>query len=263
MIGKIIEYSAQNRFVICLGVAFFTAWGGWALLHTPLDAIPDLSDVQVIVYTEWEGRNPALIEEQITYPIVSQMLSAPRIKVVRGFSFFGYSFVYMIFEDGTDMYWARSRVLEYMAGALRRLPQGVVPVLGPDATGVGWVYQYALVDRSGKRSLAELRTLQDWYVRYWLKAVPGVADVASLGGFEKQYQIQLDPTKLLAYNLSNVQRRPLGREPERALLHADLATGALLAEDVPRIRHRGHDGPARRVATPVEDERAGRIQAGA
>jgi len=202
MIGKIIEYSAQNRFVICLGVAFFTAWGGWALLHTPLDAIPDLSDVQVIVYTEWEGRNPALIEEQITYPIVSQMLSAPRIKVVRGFSFFGYSFVYMIFEDGTDMYWARSRVLEYMAGALRRLPQGVVPVLGPDATGVGWVYQYALVDRSGKRSLAELRTLQDWYVRYWLKAVPGVADVASLGGFEKQYQIQLDPTKLLAYNLS-------------------------------------------------------------
>lgn len=202
MIGKIIEYSAQNRFVICLGVAFFTAWGGWALLHTPLDAIPDLSDVQVIVYTEWEGRNPALIEEQITYPIVSQMLSAPRIKVVRGFSFFGYSFVYMIFEDGTDMYWARSRVLEYMAGALRRLPQGVVPVLGPDTCRVGWVYQYALVDRSGKRSLAELRTLQDWYVRYWLKAVPGVADVASLGGFEKQYQIQLDPTKLLAYNLS-------------------------------------------------------------
>ncbi|MBA5868925.1 MAG: CusA/CzcA family heavy metal efflux RND transporter [Nitrospira sp. CR2.1] len=202
MIGKIIEYSAQNRFVIGLGIAFFTAWGGWALLHTPLDAIPDLSDVQVIVYTEWEGRNPALIEEQITYPIVSQMLSAPRVKVVRGVSFFGYSFVYIIFEDGTDMYWARSRVLEYMAGALRRLPQGVVPVLGPDATGVGWVYQYALVDRSGQRSLAELRTLQDWYVRYWLKAVPGVADVASLGGFEKQYQVQLDPTKLLAYNLS-------------------------------------------------------------
>lgn len=202
MIGKIIEYSAQNRFVIGLGIAFFTAWGGWALLHTPLDAIPDLSDVQVIVYTEWEGRNPTLIEEQITYPIVSQMLSAPRVKVVRGVSFFGYSFVYIIFEDGTDMYWARSRVLEYMAGALRRLPQGVVPVLGPDATGVGWVYQYALVDRSGQRSLAELRTLQDWYVRYWLKAVPGVADVASLGGFEKQYQVQLDPTKLLAYNLS-------------------------------------------------------------
>jgi Cu(I)/Ag(I) efflux system membrane protein CusA/SilA len=202
MIGKIIEYSAQNRFVIGLGIAFFTAWGGWALLQTPLDAIPDLSDVQVIVYTEWEGRNPTLIEEQITYPIVSQMLSAPRVKVVRGVSFFGYSFVYIIFEDGTDMYWARSRVLEYMAGALRRLPQGVVPVLGPDATGVGWVYQYALVDRSGQRSLAELRTLQDWYVRYWLKAVPGVADVASLGGFEKQYQVQLDPTKLLAYNLS-------------------------------------------------------------
>jgi Cu(I)/Ag(I) efflux system membrane protein CusA/SilA len=172
------------------------------MFRTPLDAIPDLSDVQVIVYTEWDGRNPTLIEEQITYPIVTQMLSAPKVQVVRGFSFFGYSFVYIIFEDGTDIYWARSRVLEYMSGALRRLPAGVVPVLGPDATGVGWVYQYALVDRTGRRSLSELRTLQDWYVRYWLKAVPGVADVASLGGFEKQYQVHLDPTKLLAYNLS-------------------------------------------------------------
>lgn len=202
MIANIIEYSIKNRVIVFLGVVMFSAWGAWAVLHTPLDAIPDLSDVQVIVYTEWDGRNPTLIEEQITYPIVTEMLSAPKVRVVRGVSFFGYSFVYIIFEDGTDIYWARSRVLEYMAGALKRLPAGVVPVLGPDATGVGWVYEYALVDRTGTKSLSELRTLQDWYVRYWLKAVPGVADVASLGGFEKQYQIHVDPNKLLAYNLS-------------------------------------------------------------
>jgi Cu(I)/Ag(I) efflux system membrane protein CusA/SilA len=202
MIEKIIEYSAKNRFIVFLGIGFFAAWGVWALLRTPLDAIPDLSDVQVIVYTEWEGRNPTLIEDQVTYPLVTQMLSAPRVTVVRGFSFFGYSFVYILFEEGTDIYWARSRVLEYLAGAVKRLPAGVVPELGPDATGVGWVYEYALVDRTGKHSLAELRTLQDWYVRYWLKAVPGVSDVAGLGGFQKQYQVHLDPTKLLAYKLS-------------------------------------------------------------
>jgi len=174
----------------------------WALLRTPLDAIPDLSDVQVIIYTEWEGRNPTLIEDQVTYPLVTQMLSAPKVTAVRGLSFFGYSFVYILFEEGTDIYWARSRVLEYLAGAVKRLPAGVVPELGPDATGVGWVYEYALVDRTGKHSLAELRTLQDWSMRYWLKAVPGVSDVASLGGFQKQYQVHLDPTKLLAYKLS-------------------------------------------------------------
>jgi Cu(I)/Ag(I) efflux system membrane protein CusA/SilA len=202
MIEKIIEYSAKNRFIVFLGVLFFAAWGIWALMRTPLDAIPDLSDVQVIIYTEWEGRNPTLIEDQVTYPLVTQMLSAPRVTVVRGFSFFGYSFVYILFEEGTDIYWARSRVLEYLAGAVKRLPAGVVPELGPDATGVGWVYEYALVDRTGKHSLAELRTLQDWYVRYWLKAVPGVSDVAGLGGFQKQYQVHLDPTKLLAYKLS-------------------------------------------------------------
>ncbi|WP_333875499.1 efflux RND transporter permease subunit [Methylobacter sp.] len=202
MIEKIIEYSSKNRFLVFLGVAFFAAWGVWALLRTPLDAIPDLSDVQVIIYTEWEGRNPTLIEDQVTYPLVTQMLSAPKVTAVRGLSFFGYSFVYILFEEGTDIYWARSRVLEYLAGAVKRLPAGVVPELGPDATGVGWVYEYALVDRTGKHSLAELRTLQDWSMRYWLKAVPGVSDVASLGGFQKQYQVHLDPTKLLAYKLS-------------------------------------------------------------
>lgn len=202
MIERIIEYSARNRFLVFLAVVFLAGWGLWALSRTPLDAIPDLSDIQVIVYTEWEGRNPTLIEDQVTYPLVTQMLSAPRVTAVRGFSFFGYSFVYILFEEGTDIYWARSRVLEYLAGAVKRLPAGVAPELGPDATGVGWVYEYALVDRTGKHSLAELRTLQDWYLRYWLKAVPGVADVAGLGGFQKQYQVHLDPTKLLAYKLS-------------------------------------------------------------
>ncbi|MFQ5694935.1 MAG: efflux RND transporter permease subunit, partial [Terriglobia bacterium] len=167
----------------------------------PLDAIPDLSDVQVIVFAEWKGRSPDLVEDQVTYPIVISLLSAPRVKVVRGYSFFGLSFVYVIFEDGTDIYWARSRVLEYMQGVVGNLPEGVTPTLGPDATGVGWAFEYALVDRSGRHDLAQLRTLQDWYVRYWLASVPGVSEVASVGGFVKQYQVDLDPNSLLAYNL--------------------------------------------------------------
>ena len=201
MIERIIAWSAKNGFLVVLAVLFLTGWGGWALVHTPLDAIPDLSDVQVIVYTEWEGRSPDLIEDQITYPIITSMLGAPRIKSVRGQSFLGVSFVYIIFDDGTDIYWARSRVVEYMQGLSGKLPEGIAPRLGPDATGVGWVFEYALVDESGRHDLAELRSFQDWHLRYWLQSVPGVAEVASIGGFVKQYQVQVDPNKLLGYHL--------------------------------------------------------------
>jgi Cu(I)/Ag(I) efflux system membrane protein CusA/SilA len=201
MIARVIEYSAKNPFMILLGVFFLSAWGYWAVTQTPLDAIPDLSDVQVILYTEWPGRSPNLIEDQITYPIVTSMLGAPKVKYVRGASDFGFSYVYVIFQDGTDIYWARSRVLEYMSKIAGRLPEGVNPILGPDATGVGWVFQYALVDETGKHDLAELRSYQDWYLRYQLQAVPGVAEVASVGGFVKQYQVNVDPNKLLAYNI--------------------------------------------------------------
>ncbi len=201
MIEKIIEYCARNRFLTLTLVGFFALWGLWTMRETPLDAIPDLSDVQVIVFTEWQGRSPDLVEDQITYPIVTTMIAAPKVKFVRGQSFFGLSFVYIIFEDGTDMYWARSRVLEYLNEVSGDLPEGVTPTLGPDATGVGWVYEYALVDKTGKHDLSELRSFQDWYLRYWLESVPGVAEVASVGGFVKQYQIRLDPNKLLAYGI--------------------------------------------------------------
>ncbi len=202
MIDKIIEYSARNRFFTITVVAFLALWGYWSMKNTPLDAIPDLSDVQVIVYTDWDGRSPDLIEDQITYPIVTTMISAPRVKFVRGQSMFGTSFVYIIFEDGTDIYWARSRVLEYLNEVRNKLPEGVSPTLGPDATGVGWVFEYALVDESGKHDLAELRSFQDWYLRYWLESVPGVAEVASVGGFVKQYQVEIDPNKLSAYGIT-------------------------------------------------------------
>ncbi len=202
MIEKTIEYFSRNRFVVFLIVGFLTVWGIWALKRVPLDAIPDLSDVQVIVFTEWPGRSPDLVEDQITYPIVTTLLSAPKVTVVRGTSMFGFSFVYVLFEDGTDIYWARTRVLEYMSGIRGRLPEGVTPVIGPDATGVGWVFQYALVDETGKHNLAELRSFNDWYLRYWLRSVPGVAEVESIGGFQKQYQVNVDPSKLLAYNIT-------------------------------------------------------------
>jgi len=201
MIEKIIEFSARNQFIVYLLVAFALVGGIWAASQVPLDAIPDLSDTQVIIFTEWMGRSPNLVEDQITYPIVSAMLSAPKVKVVRGYSMFGMSFVYVIFEDGTDVYWARSRVLEYLSQLQGEFPPGVAPQLGPDATGVGWIYQYALVDDTGEHDLAELRAFQDWHLRYWLASVPGVAEVASVGGFEKQYQVDLDPGRLLAYNL--------------------------------------------------------------
>ena len=201
MITKLIEFSARNKFIILIFTFFAVGVGIWALKNTPLDAIPDLSDVQVIIYTEWAERSPTLIEDQVTYPIVTSLLAAPKVKVVRGFSFFGVSFVYVIFEDGTDIYWARTRVLEYMQGVSGKLPAGVSPTLGPDATGVGWGFEYALVDTTGKYDLAQLRTLQDWYVRYWLQSVPGVAEVAAFGGFVKQYQVLINPDTLSAYKM--------------------------------------------------------------
>ncbi len=201
MLARIIELSARNKFLVFLLVGFLTLWGVWALYHTPLDAIPDLSDVQVIVFTEWPGRSPDLVEDQITYPIVSTLLAAPRVRAVRGKSFLGISFVYAIFEDGTDIYWARSRVLEYLQGVQGKLPAGVTPQLGPDATGVGWGFQYALVDESGAHDLAQLRSLQDWTLKYAFESVPGVSQVASVGGFVKQYQITVDPNRLNVYKL--------------------------------------------------------------
>ena len=201
MINAIVDYCARNRFLVLLFTGFLTAWGVWAIYNISLDAIPDLSDVQVIVFTEWPGRSPDLVEDQITYPIVTSLLAAPKVQFVRAQSMFGFSFVYAIFEDGTDMYWARSRVLEYMQSILGSLPEGVTPMLGPDATGVGWIYQYALVDETGRHNLQELRSFQDWYLRYWLQAVPGVAEVASVGGYVKQYQVNLDPVKLRGYNI--------------------------------------------------------------
>ena len=201
MIEKLIAFSARNAFIVILLMVAIVGGGVWAIRNTPIDAIPDLSDVQVIVTANWEGRSPTLIEDQVTYPIVTALISAPKVKVVRGFSYFDVSFVYIIFEDGTDPYWARSRVLEYLNGLQGRLPAGVTPVLGPDATGVGWGYEYALVDRTGTHDLSRLRTLNDWYVQYWLRSVTGVAEVAPVGGYVKQYQIEVDPNALLAYNM--------------------------------------------------------------
>ena len=201
MIDRLIEFGARNRFLTILATLLASAVAVYALLNTPLDAIPDLSDTQVIIQTEWKGRSPDLIEDQITYPLVTAMVAAPKSKAVRGLSMFGQSFVYVIFKDGTDLYWARSRVLEYLSKIKGQLPRGVNPILGPDATGVGWAYQYALVDKSGRNDLAQLRTYQDWYLRYKLEELEGVAEVASVGGFVKQYQIQLDPNKLRSFNL--------------------------------------------------------------
>ncbi|MBI4473627.1 MAG: efflux RND transporter permease subunit, partial [Acidobacteria bacterium] len=201
MIHAIIEFSVKNKFFVCLFTLFAIAWGIWAVYNTPLDAIPDLSDPQVIIYTLWGDRTPTLVEDQITYPIVTSLLSAPKVKVVRGFSYFGFSLVYVIFDEGTDLYWARSRIVEYMQGVADRLPDGVRPTIGPDATGVGWAFEYALVDRTGRYDLSQLRTLQDWYVRYRGASVPGVSEVASLGGYVKQYQVTINPNDLLAYDI--------------------------------------------------------------
>jgi copper/silver efflux system protein len=199
MFERVIEWSVHNRFLVVLATVFLVTAGVYSLLHTPVDAIPDLSDVQVIIYTDYPGQAPQIVEDQVTYPLTTQMLAVPYAKVVRGYSFFGFSFVYIIFEDGTDMYWARSRVLEYLNFVSGRLPRGVTPALGPDATGVGWAFIYAL--KSDRHDLSQLRSLQDWYLKYELTSVPGVSEVASVGGFVRQYQITVDPNKLRAYNL--------------------------------------------------------------
>ena len=201
MIDALIEYCASHRAIVLILVASLVVIGTWSINQVPVDAIPDLSDPQVIIYTEWPGRSPSVVEDQITYPLVSAMLAAPRVSVVRGSSDYGFSYVYVIFQEGTDIYWARSRVLEYMSKISGKLPEGVTPKLGPDATGVGWAFQYALVDKTGKHNLAELRSFNDWYLRYWLESVSGVAEVATVGGFVRQYQVNVDPNKLLAYNI--------------------------------------------------------------
>src|SRR5512142_530978 len=205
MIARLIRWSIANRFLVLLATLMATGWGLWALSRTPLDAIPDLSDVQVIIRTSYPGQAPQIVENQITYPLTTTMLSVPGAKAVRGYSFFGDSFVYILFDDGTDPYWARSRVLEYLNQVASRLPAQAKASLGPDATGVGWIYEYALVDRSGRLDLSQLRALQDWFLKYELKAVPDVAEVASIGGMVRQYQIVLDPAKLRAYNLTHAR----------------------------------------------------------
>src|SRR6266446_4363650 len=208
MIARIIAWCAKNRLATLLLVGLATAWGVLSLRNTALDAVPDLSDVQVIVFSEWMGRAPDLVEDNVTYPVVSSMLGSPRVTAVRGQSMFGMSFVNVIFEDGTDLYWARSRVLEKLSSISNRLPQGVTPILGPDATGVGWVFEYAVVDKTGHATLQQLQSLQDWNIRYALQAVPGVAEVASIGGFVKEYQVDVDPDRLAALGI------PLGKVVE-------------------------------------------------
>jgi len=222
MINRIIDFSVRNRVVVFLLTAAACVAGWWSMRHLNLDAIPDLSDTQVIVYSRWD-RSPDLVEDQVTYPIITAMLGAPRVKAVRGFSDFGYSYVYIIFDEGTDIYWARSRTQEYLASVLPRLPQGVTTVMGPDATALGWVYQYALVDESGTNTLADLRTCQDWYLNYYLKSVPGVAEVAPVGGFGKQYQVNLDPNRLQTYGI------PVRRVVE-ALRAGNVESGGRLLE---------------------------------
>jgi Cu(I)/Ag(I) efflux system membrane protein CusA/SilA len=223
VIARLIRWSLANRFLVLLATALVTAWGIWALARTPLDALPDLSDVQVIIRTPYPGQAPRIVEDQVTYPLTTTMMSVPGAKTVRGYSFFGDSFVYVLFEDGTDLYWARSRLLEYLNQAQGRLPRGVQPSLGPDATGVGWIYEYALVDRTGRHDLAELRALQDWFLKYELKTVPDVAEVASVGGQVRQYQVVLLPDRLRAYGITH-------RDVVEAIRGANREAGGSLLE---------------------------------
>ncbi|HKO05259.1 MAG TPA: efflux RND transporter permease subunit, partial [Candidatus Acidoferrales bacterium] len=202
MIARVIDWCARNRFLVFTGTLLLVLAGIWSLGRIPLDALPDISDVQVIVHIPWEGEPPSIIEDQVTYPIVTTLLAAPHVKAVRAQTMFGDAYIFVVFDDGTDLYWARSRVLEYLQQLQGSLPKNVSPMLGPDATGAGWVYQYAILDRSHQRTLADLRSLQDWYVRYQLETVPGVAEVASIGGFVRQYQVNVDPNKLRAFNIS-------------------------------------------------------------
>jgi len=233
MISRVIEWCARNRFLVFTGVLFLLLAGIWSLQHIPLDALPDISDVQVIVHTPWPGRPPNIIEDQVTYPIVTTLLAAPHVKAVRAQTMFGDSYVFVVFQDGTDLYWARSRVLEYIQGLTGRLPQGAAPMLGPDATGVGWVFEYVLVDRTHQHSLADLRAIQDWQVRYQLETVPGVAEVATIGGFVRQYQVQLDPNKLLAYGI------PLSTVIERVRASTNEVGGRVLEMNGARYMVRG------------------------
>ena len=223
MIQKIIEWSAKNRPIIYISTFLFIIWSFYAIQKTPMDALPDLSDTQVIIMTEWKGQSPNIIEDQITYPIVSAFLSAPKVKLVRGFTMFGFSFIYVLFEEGTDIYWARSRTLEYLSPLQAQMPEGVAPAIGPDATGVGWVFEYALIDESGTQDLQQLRSFQDWYLRYWLAAVPGVAEIASIGGYQKEYQVEIDPVQLQSYGLSINQIR-------KGLQESNLYIGARVIE---------------------------------
>src|SRR5271168_2880179 len=222
VIARWIDWCARNRFLVFTGTLLLVLAGIWALRHIPLDALPDISDVEVIIHTPWAGQPPSLIEDQVTYPIVTTLLAAPHVKAVRAQTMFGDSYVFVVFEDTTDLYWARSRVLEYMQQITGRLPEGVHPVIGPDATGAGWVYEYALVDHSHQHSLADLRSLQDWYLRYQLETVSGVAEVATIGGFVKQYQVNVDPDKLRAYGI------PLSTVIERVRASTNEVGGRLL-----------------------------------
>jgi len=202
MIAGLIRWSIQNRVLVLIMTVLVTAWGLYSVRQTPVDALPDLSDVQVIIKTSFPGQAPQVVEDQVTYPLTTAMLSVPKAVTVRGYSFFGDSYVYIIFEDGTDLYWARSRVLEYLSQVSGQLPDNAKPALGPDATGVGWVFEYALVDRSGQHDLAQLRSLQDWFLKYELQTVPGVAEVATIGGMVRQYQVVVDPDKLRAFGIT-------------------------------------------------------------
>mgnify|MGYP003392179549 CR=1 FL=1 len=234
MIARLIRWSITNRFLVLLATLLVAAWGLWSMLKTPLDAIPDLSDVQVIIRTTYPGQAPQIVEDQVTYPLTTTMLSVPGAKTVRGYSFFGDSFVYVLFEDGTDLYWARSRVLEYLNQVQGRLPAQAKPALGPDATGVGWIYEYAVVDRSGRNDIAQLRALQDWFLKYELKSVPNVAEVASVGGMVRQYQIVPDPDRLRAYNIPLSRVIAAVREANREAGGAVLELGE--AEYMVRVR---------------------------
>ncbi len=233
MISRVIDWCARNRFLVFIGVLFLVLAGIWSLQRVPLDALPDISDVQVIVHTAWPGQPPNLIEDQVTYPIVTALLAAPHVKAVRATTMFGDSYVYVVFQDGTDIYWARSRVLEYLQQIGGRLPAGAAPMIGPDATGVGWVFEYVLIDRTHQHSLADLRSLQDWHVRYQLETVPGVAEVATIGGFVKQYQVQLDPNRLLAYGI------PLSTVIDRVRASTNEVGGRVLEMNGARYMVRG------------------------
>src|SRR5512140_2300116 len=268
MLKRIIAWSVNNRLIVTLFTIAAIAGGVYAVKETPLEALPDLSDVQVIVQADYSEQAPRIVEDQVTYPIAAEMLKVPGARTVRGYSFFGVSFVYVIFEDGTDLYWARSRVLEYLSGIKGKLPASVTPTLGPDATGLGWVYQYALMDTTGKLNLAELRTLQDWYLRYVLTAVPRVAEVATIGGFEKQYQVDIDPAKLLAYGASITQVMA-------AIQNANNDVGAMVMELSEReymVRGLGYLRPvadienvsigATAAGTPIRVAELGRVTVG-